>query len=73
MTDLSKTAASQEHRSSISVSEMIAAAAVVLLLIAVQGMFIGKPPHAQRSCRSCTLRHHRALAQMASEEKRRSQ
>ena len=44
MTDLTKIAGSQEHRSSLGVGELIAAAVIVLLLIAVQGMFIDKHP-----------------------------
>lgn len=39
MTDLTKIAGSQKHRSSLGVGEMSATAAVLLLLIAVQGMF----------------------------------
>jgi hypothetical protein len=42
MTDLTKIAVSQKHGSSLGVGELIATAAVVFLLIAVQGMFIAK-------------------------------
>jgi hypothetical protein len=42
MTDLTKFALSQTHGSSLGVGELIATAAVVFLLIAVQGMFIAK-------------------------------
>ncbi len=42
MTDLTKHAGSQEHRSRLGVSESIGAVAVVALLITVQGMFIAK-------------------------------
>ena len=44
MTDLTKIAGSQKRGSSLGVSELIAALAIVLLLIAVQGMFIAKHP-----------------------------
>lgn len=44
MTDLTKIAVSQKHRSSLGVGELTATAAVLLLLIAVQGMFIDKHP-----------------------------
>ena len=42
MTDLTKTAVSQKHGSRLVVGESIATAVVVVLLIAVQGMFIAK-------------------------------
>jgi hypothetical protein len=42
MIDLTKIAGSQKRGSSLGVSELIAAAAVVLLLVAVQGMYIEK-------------------------------
>ena len=43
MTDLTKIAeSSQKHRSSLGVGELIATAAVVFLLIAVQGMYVDK-------------------------------
>ena len=42
MTDLTKIAGSQKHRSSLGVGELTATAAVLLLLIAVQSMFIDK-------------------------------
>jgi hypothetical protein len=44
MTDLTKIAESQKHRSSLGVSELIATGAVVFLLVAVQGMYIDKHP-----------------------------
>jgi hypothetical protein len=44
MTDLTKIAGSQKRRSNLSVGELIATAAVVLLLVAVQGMYIDKHP-----------------------------
>jgi hypothetical protein len=44
MTDLTKIAGSREHRSSLGVGELIAAASVIVLLIAVQGTFIDKHP-----------------------------
>jgi hypothetical protein len=43
MMTLSKATLSKDHRSSLGVSE-IAAVAITVLLIAVQGMFIGKHP-----------------------------
>jgi hypothetical protein len=42
MTDLTKTAGSQQQASHLGPSEMIAAGAIVVLLIAVQGMYIAK-------------------------------
>jgi hypothetical protein len=42
MTDLTKIAGSQKHSSSLGVGELIAAAALVFLLVAVQGMYIDK-------------------------------
>jgi hypothetical protein len=42
MTELTKIAGSQQRHSSIRTSELIAAVAIVVLLIAVQGMFIAK-------------------------------
>ena len=44
MTDLTKINESQKHGSSLGVSELIAASAVVFLLIAVQGMYVAKHP-----------------------------
>ena len=44
MTDLTKIAGSQQHRSSLGVGELIATASILVLLIAVQGMFIDKHP-----------------------------
>jgi hypothetical protein len=44
MTDLTKIAGSQKHVSNLGVSELIAAAAIVFLLVAVQGMFVAKHP-----------------------------
>lgn len=44
MTDVTKIAGSKKYDSGLGVSELIAAAAVVFLLIAVQGMFIAKHP-----------------------------
>ena len=44
MTDLTKIAESQKHGSGLSIGEFVAAVAVVVLLVAVQGMFIGKHP-----------------------------
>jgi hypothetical protein len=44
MTDLTKLAGSQKHGSSQGMGELIAMAAVVFLLIAVQGMYIAKHP-----------------------------
>jgi hypothetical protein len=42
MTELTKIAGSQQRHSNIRTSEVIAAAAIVVLLVAVQGMFIAK-------------------------------
>jgi len=42
MTDHTKFAGSQEQGSSLGLSELIATAAIVVLLIAAQGMFIAK-------------------------------
>ncbi len=44
MTDITKIAGTQKQRASLGVAELIATAAVVFLLIAVQGMFIAKHP-----------------------------
>ena len=44
MTDFTKIAGSQKRGSRLGVSELIAAAAIVFLLIAVQGMFVAKHP-----------------------------
>jgi hypothetical protein len=44
MTDITKIAGSQKGVSRLGVAELIATAAVVFLLIAVQGMFIDKHP-----------------------------
>jgi hypothetical protein len=44
MTDLTKIAGSQKNRLSLGVGELIATAVVLLLLIAVQVMFIDKHP-----------------------------
>ena len=44
MTDLGKIAGSQKHVSDLGVYELIAAAAIVFLLIAVQGMYVAKYP-----------------------------
>jgi hypothetical protein len=44
MTDLTKLAGSQKHGSSHGMSELIAVAAAIFLLIAVQGMYIAKHP-----------------------------
>jgi hypothetical protein len=44
MTDLTKLAGSQKHGSSHGMGELIAMAAAVFLLIAVQGMYIAKHP-----------------------------
>jgi hypothetical protein len=45
MTDLAKLAGSQKHGSSHGKGELIAAAAAIFLLIAVQGMYIAKHPN----------------------------
>jgi hypothetical protein len=42
MTDLIKTASSREQHSHIAYSEIIAMVAIVVLLVAVQGMYIVK-------------------------------
>lgn len=42
MTDLTKTAVSHKHASSLGFLELIGTASVVFLLIAVQGVFIAK-------------------------------
>jgi hypothetical protein len=42
MTELTKIAEPQQQHSGIRTSELIAAVAIVVLLIAVQGMFIAK-------------------------------
>lgn len=44
MTDLSKIAGSQKRGSSLGVGELIAAAALIILLVAVEGMYIDKHP-----------------------------
>ncbi len=44
MTDITKIAASQARSSSLGVGELIAMAAVIFLLIAVQSMYIAKHP-----------------------------
>ena len=44
MADLTKIAESQKDRSGLSVGEFVAAVAVVVLLVAVQGMYIDKHP-----------------------------
>lgn len=42
MTELSKIAGSQQRDSSLRSSELIAVAAIVVLLVAVQGLFVAK-------------------------------
>jgi hypothetical protein len=44
MRTFTKIAESQKHSSGLGVSEFVAAVAVVVLLVAVQGMFIDKHP-----------------------------